>query len=59
MKVTIEDISAVKKKLNIELPAEAVDQEMVKAVADLYGLQIMRPRAPKRARPRVGQCASR
>jgi trigger factor len=35
MKVSIEDISPVKKKLSIELPSEAVDREMAKAVADV------------------------
>ena len=35
MKVSIEDISAVKKKLNIELPSESVDQEMGRALADV------------------------
>ncbi len=34
MKSTIEDISAVKKKLHIQVTPEAIAQEMVKAVAD-------------------------
>jgi trigger factor len=34
MKATIEDISTVKKKLHIQVTAEAVAKEMVKAVAD-------------------------
>src|SRR5574341_487368 len=35
MKSTIEDISAVKKKLHIQVTPEAIAQEMVKAVADV------------------------
>lgn len=34
MKSTIEDISTVKKKLHIQVPTDAIAQEMVKAVAD-------------------------
>jgi trigger factor len=35
MKVSIEDISPVKKKLNIELTSDAVDRELAKAIADV------------------------
>src|SRR5574341_1300320 len=35
MKSTVEDISTVKKKLHIQVPTEAIAQEMVKAVADV------------------------
>lgn len=34
MKTVVEDISPVKKKLHIQVPAEAIAEEMVKAVAD-------------------------
>jgi len=35
MKSTIEDVSTVKKKLHIQIPVEAVAQEMLRAVADV------------------------
>jgi len=35
MKITIEDISSVKKKLHIQVPPDVIAQEMVKAVADV------------------------
>lgn len=35
MKAVVEDISTVKKKLNIEIAAEAVDREFGKAIADV------------------------
>src|SRR3990172_8931796 len=35
MKVAVEDISSVKKKVNIEITAEAVLKEMDKAIADV------------------------
>ena len=35
MKVTIEDISSVKKKLHIQVPPDAIDREMEKALVDV------------------------
>jgi hypothetical protein len=42
MKVTVEDISTVKKKLHIQVPPDFVALEMKKAVADVAKKEIGR-----------------